>query len=258
MNNELARRILTLVAAVATIVVNMAAVLLPLNGLTTGELADRYQVFFVPAGYVFSIWSLIYLLFCVYAVWQVLPAQRQDARTAGIAPLFWLSCLANMAWIFLWHYEQVAASVVAMLVLLASLIAIYLRLDIGRGDPGRAQRWAVNALFSVYLGWITVATIANITTLLDHLDWSGWGIGPESWTLIMLTVAVVLAAASAKTRGDVLYLLVLVWAFTGIAVKFPEVPAVAQPAWAASGAVALLALWSLWRNRARRKPLLPA
>ena len=99
MNNELARRTLTLVAAVATIVVNMAAVLLPLNGLTTGELADRYQVYFVPAGYVFSIWSVIYLLFCVYAVWQILPAQRQDARTAGIAPLFWLSCLANMTWI---------------------------------------------------------------------------------------------------------------------------------------------------------------
>jgi len=256
--NDLSRRLVTLVAAIATIVVNMAAVLLPLNGLTTKELADRYQVYFVPAGYVFSIWSLIYLLLVVFAVWQLLPAQRGDRRTSGIAPLFWLSCLANTTWIFLWHFEQVPASLVAMVVLLGSLIAIYMKLDVGRADPGRSQRWAVNAVFSVYLGWITVATIANATTVLDYVGWSGWGIAPETWTAIMLTVAVVLAGISAATRRDVLYLLVLVWAFAGIAVKFPDVAFVARAAWLATTAVALLALWSLWRNHADGRPLLPA
>jgi hypothetical protein len=249
--------VVTLAAAIITILVNMSAVLLPLNGLTTKELADRYQVYFVPAGYVFSIWSLIYVLLIVFAVWQILPAQRGDRRTSGIAPLFWLSCLANIAWIFLWHYEQVPASFVAMVVLLGSLIGIYLKLDIGRSDPGRSQRWAVNALFSVYLGWITVATIANATTVLDHLAWSGWGIGPESWTAIMLAVAVAVAAVSAATRHDVLYLLVLVWAFAGIAVKFPEVTSVNTSAWLATAAVAVLAVWSLWRNHAAGRPLLP-
>jgi len=258
MSKDSIRQLTTLVAAIATIVVNFAAVLLPLNDLTTGELADRFQVYFVPAGYVFSIWSLIYLLLIVFAVWQVLPAQRANERMRAIAPLFWLSCLANMGWIFLWHYEQVPASLVAMLVLLGSLIGVYLKLDIGRSDPGRTQRWTVNALFSIYLGWITVATIANATTVLDHLNWSGWGISPEVWTAIMLAVAVVLAAVVAYTRRDVLYLVVLIWAFAGIAVKFPEVAVVTPAAWAATVAVAVLALASLWRRRAAGQPLLPA
>ena len=258
MDKDRLRQTVTLVAALATIAVNFAAVLLPLNGKTTGELSDRFEVYFVPAGYVFSIWSLIYLLLVGFAVWQALPARREDEQMRAIAPFVWLSCLANVAWIFLWHYEQVPASILAMLVLLGSLIAIYLRLDIGRAQADRARRWAVNALFSVYLGWITVATIANATTVLDYLEWSGWGIGPETWTAIMLAVAVLLAAVMAYTRRDVLYLLVLVWAFAGIAVKFPGVQIVAPAAWAATVAVAVLALSSLWRRRAAGQALLPA
>ena len=258
MDKDRLRQVVTLVAALATIIVNFAAVLLPLNGKTTGELSDRFEVYFVPAGYVFSIWSVIYVLLVVFAVWQVLPARREDEQMRAIAPLVWLSCLANIGWIFLWHYEQVPASILAMLVLLGSLIAIYLRLDIGRAQADRARRWAVNALFSVYLGWITVATIANATTVLDYFKWSGWGIGPETWTAIMLAVAVLLAGVMAYTRRDVLYLLVLVWAFAGIAVKFPGVQIVAPAAWAATVAVAVLALPSLWRRRAAGQALLPA
>ncbi len=247
-----------LVAAGTTIAANLAAVLLPLNGLTTKELADQFEVYFVPAGYVFSIWSLIYLQLVVFAVWQALPAQRDDGRTRAIAPLFCLSCLANITWIFLWHYQRVPASLGAMLVLLGALIAIYLKLDIGRTDPGRSQRWVVNALFSVYLGWITVATIANAATVLDYLSWNGWGISAEAWTAIMLAVAVALAALITRNRRDVLYLLVLVWAFAGIAVKFPAVAIVTPAAWLATAAVALLALASLWLRRSAGQPLAPA
>ena len=101
-------------------------------GQTTGEISDRFEVFFVPASYVFSIWGLIYAGLIAYAIYQLLPAQAQDPHLRSIGTLFILSSLANMAWKFLWHYERFSLTVVAMTILLLCLIAIYLRLDIGR------------------------------------------------------------------------------------------------------------------------------
>lgn len=220
MNNAIVRQATVIVAVAATIVVNILAVTLPLNGLTTQELADRYEVYFVPAGYVFSIWSVIYLGLIAYAAYQALPAQRDNPRLQALFGPFLVSSGANIAWIFLWHYEQVVASLGAMLVLLGSLIVAYLRLGTGRLSVPPAERWAVRAVFSVYLGWVSVATIANATVVLDSIGWGGWGLSEVAWTGIMLAAGVVLAAAMALTRGDWLYCLVLVWAFTGIAVKF--------------------------------------
>lgn len=258
MNKDVLRQVLVVVAVVATIGINFAAVLLPLNGMSTGALADKYEVYFVPAGYVFSIWSLIYLQMVAFAVWQALPGQRRNARVESIVPMFLTSCLANMTWIFLWHYEQVVASLAVMLVLLGSLIWVYLKLDIGRAAVTRTERWLVNCLFSVYLGWITVATIANATTVLDYVGWSGWGVSAETWTVIMLGVAVALAAVVGHLRRDVAYLAVLVWAFVGIAVKFPDTAIVTSAAWLAAVAVAGVAALSLWRRRQAGVPLFPA
>jgi len=167
---------INLLAVIVTIGVNGLANALPLNGQTTGEISDRFQVYFVPAGYVFSIWGLIYLGFTAFAVYQALPAQRDNPRLQRIGYLFALSCLANIAWLFLWHYEIFLLTLVAMVALLLLLVAIYLRLDINRVRVNRAERWLVHIPFSIYLGWITVATIANVTSVLDYLNWSGWGI----------------------------------------------------------------------------------
>ena len=124
MNKDTIRQILVVLATLATIGVNALASALPLNGQTTGEISDRFDVFFVPAGYVFSIWGLIYLALLAYSVFQALPAQAQDARLRSIGYLYILSAVANMAWIFLWHYEFFPFSVVAMLALLGLLTAI--------------------------------------------------------------------------------------------------------------------------------------
>ncbi len=142
-----------------------------------------------------------------------------------------------MAWIFLWHYLQFPLTLLAMFALLGLLIAIYLRLGIGKTAVSTAEKWLVRVPFSTYLGWITVATIANVTSTLDFIKWSGWGISPVVWTVIMLAVGVVAAALMAFTRREVAYLLVLVWAFIGIAVKHTATPAVAISAWAAAGLV---------------------
>lgn len=240
MNNDKLRQAIVVVMVIATIVVNGLATALPLNGQTTGEISDRFQVFFVPAGYVFSIWGLIYLGLGAYAIYQALPAQAGNPRQKRIGYIFVLSSLANIAWIFLWHYEQFPLTLVAMLTLLASLIVIYLRLDIGRAKVPPAERWSMHVPFSVYLGWITVATIANVTSLLDYLNWSGWGIRPEVWAVIMLIAGLAIASAVSLTRGDVAYLLVLLWAFVGIAVKHQGTTLVATTAWITSGLVLVL------------------
>src|SRR5210317_1147670 len=121
MNKDTLRQIIVVLSVLATIIVNGLASALPINGQTTGEISDSFDVFFVPAGYVFSIWGLIYLGLLAYAVYQALPAQAENPSLRSIGYLFVLSCLANIAWIFLWHYNQVALSVLAMLALLGLL-----------------------------------------------------------------------------------------------------------------------------------------
>jgi hypothetical protein len=243
------RQVVNVLAVLVVLAVNGLANALPLNGQTTAEISDRFEVYFVPAGYVFAIWGLIYLGLVAFAIYQALPSQRENPRLASLGYWFALSCLANVAWLFLWHYEQFPWTLPTMLVLLASLIAIYLRLGIGRLAVSPAERWCVHVTFSVYLGWITVATIANATQLLDYLGWNGWGISDVAWAVIMLAAGVGIAAGMALRRGDVAYLLVIVWAFAGIAVKHAGTPVVTVAAWTATALVALLAGWALLRGR---------
>jgi hypothetical protein len=248
MNRDIVRQILVIIAAFTTVIFNIVANALPLNGLNTGDISDRFKIFFVPAGYVFSIWGLIYLGLIAYAIYQVLPAQRENPRLRSIGYIFILSCAANIAWLYMWHYEIFNYTLVAMLVLLISLIAIYLRLDIGRGEVSNGEKWAVHIPFSIYLGWITVATIANATQLLYYLDWNGWGISPEIWTAIMLAAGVVISALMSFTRADVAYSLVLVWAYIGIAVMHGETTLVATSAMIAAGLILVILIVVLVRK----------
>lgn len=254
MKKDTLRQVVNVLAVVATIAINGLANALPLNGQTTGEISDRFQVYFVPAGYVFSIWGLIYLALVAFAVYQALPAQRDNPRLRRIGTLFALSCLANVVWLFLWHYEVFALTLIAMVALLLSLIAIYLRLEIGRAHVPAAEKWLAHVPFSIYLGWVTVATIANVTSVLDYANWDGWGISPEAWTVIMLVAGTAIAAAVGLTRADVAYMLVIVWAFVGIGVKHAGTPVVATAAWvtAAVVAAAIIAVGALSVKNARR------
>jgi hypothetical protein len=238
MKKDTTRQIVVLVAVLTTIVVNGLANALPLNGLSTGEISDRFEVYFVPAGYVFSIWGLIYLGLLAYAIYQVLPIEKENPRLQKTGWLFVLSSLANIAWLFLWHYEVFSLTIFAMLALLVCLILIYLRLEVGRSEVSLGEKWFVRVPFSIYLGWITVATIANMTSLLDYLNWSGWGISDQLWAVIMLFVGAGVATAVFVTRKDIAYMLVILWAFVGIAVRHAGVTLVENVAWIASGIVA--------------------
>jgi hypothetical protein len=141
--------------------------------------------------------------------------------------------------------------------LLVCLIAIYLTLDIGRRQVSGGMRWLVHLPFSIYLGWITVATIANVTALLSYWNWSGWGIGPEAWTVIMLAIATAVGGLVSFTRGDIAYAAVLIWAFAGIAVKHSDTSAVATAAWAATAATAILLIAGTYVHRRQQGQPVP-
>jgi hypothetical protein len=247
------RRVTVVVTILATIGINVLANALPINGLTTGQISGRFQVYFVPAGYVFSIWGVIYLGLIAFAIFQALPAQRENLRLRSTGWWISLGGLANSAWIFLWHYEQFLLTLIAMLVLLGTLIITYLRLGIGRSKVSTVETWAVRLPFSIYLGWITVATAANVTSLLDYLKWEGFGVAPEIWMGIVLAAVLAIATLMNFTRWDVAYAAVILWALAGISVKHAAVAAVAIPTWIAFGLVALTLAIALFQQNTGRK-----
>jgi translocator protein len=205
--------LLNLIAYMIVVTVNGLANSLPLNGQTTGEISNRLNVLFTPAGYVFSIWGLIYLLLGIWVIRQF-PKSRRDLpvyqETSG---LFVLSSILNSLWIFLWHYEFFGLSVIVMLLLLSTLIRLYTKAK-------AADASFFDLLpFSVYLGWISVATIANISYYLTYIDWDGFGLSDSVWTFLLLIIATILALTFLKKEQNWIYPLVFVWAFIGIGVK---------------------------------------
>ena len=229
--------------------VNILASTLPLNGQNTGEISDRFEVYFVPAGYVFAIWGIIYLGWIAFVIYQFQPSQKESPRLRRLGYLFALSNIFNGAWLFAWHYNLFGLSVLIMLALLGLLIASYLRLNVNRLPVSTAERWSVDIPFSIYLGWITVAAVANITDWLYLVEWNGFGIAAPVWAVIMIAVASVLGLLMTVTRRDAAYVFVLAWSFIGIAVKQASVPNVPTAAWVAAGLMLLSAVYGLTRRR---------
>jgi hypothetical protein len=212
-----------ILAIILTILINALAVILPLNGKTTQELSDALPNLFVPAGITFSIWGIIYILWIVFAIYQVRDFFKKEEIDMPflqqISVLFIVSSIANSAWIFLWHYEYVGLSLLMMIVLLLSLLALYVRLNIGRSIVSMGERLCVHVPFSVYLGWITVATIANVTAFLVSINWDGLGISELNWTIIIIAVGTLLTILMLALRKDIAFSLVVLWAFFGIWMK---------------------------------------
>ena len=210
-------------ATAAMILVNFLANALPINGQTTGDVTRGYEVYFIPAGYAFSIWSLIYLGLVVYSVYLSLAVARgRGADTAlAIAPWYLLTAVANACWLIAWHHNQFPLSMLLMVVLLAALIVIYRKLVVRPADS-KFELWSVHIPFRIYLGWISVATIANATITLDDAGWNGFGIAEPTWGVIMIAVATVLGLAMAFLHADAAYVAVVIWALVAVAVRLSD------------------------------------
>ncbi|MBI9102482.1 MAG: tryptophan-rich sensory protein [Spirochaetales bacterium] len=214
--------VINLIAFIAVIIVNGLANAIPLNGIGTGELSDLYPNLFVPTGLTFAIWGIIYLLLAGFSLYGMAAAIKKTQETQilqQIGPWFLISCLANISWIFAWHWKKVELSLVFMLIILFSLIVIYIKLSTKSGNPGKIVFILTKLPFSVYLGWITVATVANITALLVNLNWKGFGLSETAWTVMILSVVIILTCIVIYREKDMGFTLVVLWAFLGIILK---------------------------------------
>jgi benzodiazapine receptor len=219
-NNSVLLKWSNIAAFVLTVIVNgLAGSTTLLGGVNTAEISDANPTLITPAGYVFSIWGIIYILLSVFVIFQALPSQKEKEYTKKIGWLFVLSSILNIVWLFFWQYQILSVSIVLMFLLLITLIAIYLRLNIGKSTVTLREKLTVHVPFSVYLGWITIASIANVAVFLVSENWDGFGISPETWATLIIIVALVIALLVIATRRDIAYGLVIVWAFVGIAVK---------------------------------------
>jgi hypothetical protein len=211
-------KIITGATYISMIVANFLANSLPINNRSTGQISDDYPNLFAPAGLTFSIWGLIYLLLAGYVLYQFFPkSQKTQDLINKINPLFIATSLANISWIFAWHYDYIGLSVLIMSLLLFFLIKIADILRIEQFTP--LDKLFIRVPFSVYFGWITVASIANITVFLVSIGWNRFGTADYIWTSIILLVGAFIGIVRMRKDKNIAYGLVLVWAYLGILLK---------------------------------------
>lgn len=242
--------LVTLLAILATLSVNALSNFFPIQGLNIGEVANTILqgVQITPANYAFAIWGLIYLGLIAYGIYQLLPAQRHNSTIQRVDLLLIIACLAQIAWVYLFTLQMFWLSVIAMLAILLPLIGAYLQLGIGK-RVSREFKWLVHVPFSIYLGWISVATIVNVASALYVSGWDGWGISAVSWTVIMLLIGAAIASIIAIQRADIAFTLVFIWAYVAIAVRHLANPAISITAVVAAIVLAVL----LVIGRSKRK-----
>ncbi len=211
---------IVLIAFLAMLTVNALSSILPINGVTPKEVSDRYPNLFVPAPLTFSIWGVIYLLLIGYLLYHFGLFRKTGAdESTGLLQktglLFILSCVFNLSWVIAWHYGQLLLSFIIIFLLLLSLIAI--RLAVVKREPlPKAARWLMRLPFSVYFGWVSVATVAGATALLVGSGFSGFGIPEPAWAIVIVLVAAVIGILASLSLKDTPYLLVFVWAYANI------------------------------------------
>jgi benzodiazapine receptor len=207
---------LNIIAFVAVVLVNgLAGSTTLIGGQDTAQVSDNNFTLITPAGYTFAIWGIIYTLLGLFVIYQALPSDK-GKTTEKVDWFFILSCIANICWLFLWQFEYLAVSVVLMFLLFASLLKAYLNLGISKSSISWRERIAVHAPFSVYFGWITIASIANVAAALVSVGWNGLGLSEETWGILVILIALLITTLVVITRRDVAYGLVIVWALIGI------------------------------------------
>ena len=235
------------VAVTAVLIVNILAETLPLNGVTTAQISNSYPSLFTPPGYVFSIWSVIYTLAIIFMIYQARPSQRNEGYLTRIGFLYFVGALANMCWLLVFHYsygvpQLLAASLIPMAMFLLCLLSIYQRLGIGKRQVPRNQKLAVHLPISVYLGWISLAMIANIASALNALILGIPMPTQALWTAIVIVLALVVTVLIVWTRRDFAFGLVVIWASIGIALNQITIPLIFASSIATAAIVAILIL----------------
>ncbi len=234
--------IATLFAILATLTINVLSNFFPLKGANIGKISNTILqgVLITPANYAFAIWGLIYIGLIAYGIYQLRPTQRRDPTLQRVDILLIVACVAQIVWVYLFTMRFFWLSVVAMLVILLALIGAYLQLGVGKVRVLRDRQWLAHIPLSIYLGWISVATVVNIASALYISNWDGWGISSTNWTAIMLVVATAIASIVTIQRADIAFNCVFIWAYIAIAIRHLNNPIILTTA--VLGAIVLGAL----------------
>ena len=245
--------IATLTAIFATLMVNVLSNLFPPKGLNIGAIANTILqgVQITPANYAFAIWGLIYIGLLAYGFYQLRPAQRRHPTFQRVNWLLIVACVAQMIWVYLFTLRFFGLSIVAMLGILLALIGAYLQLSSGNVRVSRERVRFAHLPFSLYLGWISVATVVNVASALYSANWQGWGISATAWTVIMLLVSATIAAIVALRQADIAFTLVFVWAYIAIAVRQAANPTI----WITAIVLSIVLVALLVFSRKKRRPL---
>lgn len=214
-----AAKTVVLLSFIVMATVNILANALPLNGIKTGEVSSYYKNLFTPAGYTFAIWGLIYILLATFVLYQFglfggsSSTASRNLITKIVVP-FVISSLANAFWVFFWHYDFIPLSMLMMVIILLCLISINKKIK--KAHLTGRDKVFIKLPFSIYFAWITVATIANAAVFLVYLNWDGFGIPENIWTMLMLCLSALIGAATAVVNRDIPYGAVFAWAYAGI------------------------------------------
>jgi hypothetical protein len=223
------RSTLTLTAILGSIAVNSFSNKFPLNGVNIGNLSNTLfaPVQILPANYAFGIWGLIYIGLIAFGIYQFQPAQRRNPRLQRSGYLLVWASVAQCLWIYLFLARLFTLSTIAMLGILIPLMMMYRRLGIGQETVSRRSRWLIDIPISIYLGWISVATIVNVAIALYSLNGNAWGLPSSVWTVLMMIVSTIIAASVLTQGDDRAYALVIVWALIAIAIRQANIPLIA-------------------------------
>jgi hypothetical protein len=258
---HMGRKWLVTISYLIMVAANAAAVLLPVNGVTTQEVSDYYANLFAPAGFTFMIWSVIYVLLAAFVIYQWVVRDRysilRDQKTNNkISTAFIISSLCNGAWLIAWQYFKVDLSVAIMLVLLVSLIYVnHLLTSIHSGK----DYWLIRLPFSIYFSWITVATIADITSSIVEKKISLFNDHQQIWTIIIVLVGLLIICATTLKNNNTAYGLTALWSYSGILVKHTsasgwngEYPWIIYTTVLCLVVIAAVSIYNLVRNMRRR------
>lgn len=243
--------LLNTISFAGTVAVNAMANALPINGRNTGELSALYPNQFVPSGMTFSIWLAIYLGLTGFIIYQW-GSLRHEGRVfllQTLGPGFILTNIFNMSWILAWHYMQVFLSVIIMLALLFTLVNIHRKFSIPDRAASLGNRLWFQLPFSIYLGWILIATIANITAMLVHLGWKGSPLSEDTWAVIMIAIATILCLWFLLKRTNAVIPMVGIWSIAGIMTRQRAMNGLNSIVIAGGIACAILLLCLLIRTR---------
>lgn len=209
------------IALVSTIIINYLSNTGKVNNATIGDVSKEFNSLFTPAGYAFSIWGFIYLLLIGFAVYQgrsLFVKVKNDDFILKTGWWFVISCIFNSAWVFAWLYGYTGLSCVFIFLLLISLLKIVYANAMelwGASLPTIAFLWWP---FVFYSGWVTVASIANVSSFLIKAEWDGFGVTPVIWTIIMIGVATSINLIVTWKRNMREFALVGAWALIAIAI----------------------------------------